>query len=657
MKFFRKKSIVLDTKINPLNNTIKSSISKLVSKKELNLDKKINNMANDITQKIIEGKKPEQISVKDDKDIYEILSYLLDKNVYYNNYMLILNQYLYSLNFLEIFSLPESFLDKKDLYNKVCLSLKKEKVKENKIIYLNGQIGRKFYILLDGKVSIIEPVSFYVKATYEKFYQYMAFLKINNEYELIRLCYNSNPKHINEKQNIYKDQYYKFFDLLERNINSDFRHEPIDEKEYIEKFEFFINKCFDEKNILNEKQKKIEEELEKEVEEAEKIEKEIEEQEEKLEEDQNRIITGNDAENDRYEILDKIIKQKRESIISFYKNRKKKINKDKDKVFTLWKYNNKNTTILKKGDSFGESILKKNDNKIKSTIIAKTDCLLCYLEKDEYRNLINEFINNARNINVDSLMHSKMFYNYNPDLFKIHYFSYFTPIKKAKGDYLFRQKEVRQNIYFIKNGGVQIEFFSCWSELDNILDFLLEQIPSQRKKYNNMILTEEELENFIHKKQKFNIYNYYNGEIAGTNEMLYPDTDIFMFDAICTSECEVFSLDIESLNNIINEKIIKKNYNELNNIKKEKLIQRLLTLKSNMLFQYNRLGHSEIKKRNTEKPLKNSESMFNGQSRNKLSIKTNLFASSTDIKKEISNFHSSFILYILLINLESILFL
>ena len=641
MKFFRKKSIVLDTKINPLNNTIKSSISKLVSKLELNLDRKINNMANDITQKIIEGKKPEQISIKDDKDIYEILSYLLDKNVVYSNYMLILNQYLYSLDFLEIFSLPESFLDKKDLYNKVCLSFKKEKIKENKIIYLNGQIGKKFYIILNGKASRIEPMCFYVKGTYEKFYQYMAFLKSNNEYELIRLCYSSNPKHINEKQTIYKDEYYKYFDLSERYINSDFRHEPEEEKTYIEKFEFFINKCFEEKNILDEKQKKIEEELEKEIEKEEKLEKEMEEAEEKLEEEPNRIITGNDAENDRYEILDKIIKQKRESIINFYKNKKKKKNKDKDKVFTLWKYNNIKITILKKGDSFGEYILKKNDNKIKSTIIAKTDCLLCYLEKEEYRNLINEFINNARRINVDSLMHSKMFYNYNPDLFKIHYFNYFTPIKKAKGDYLFRQKDVRKKIYFIKNGGVQIEFFSCWRELDNVLDLLLEQIPSQRKKYNNMILTEEELEYFIHKKQKFNIFNYYNGEIAGTNEMLYPDSDIFMFDAICTSECEVFSLDIESLNNIINEKIIKKNYNELNIIKKEKLIQRLLTLKSNMQFQYNHLSHSVIKKRNTEKPLKNSESMFNAKSRNKLSIKTNLFASSTYIKKEIINNHNS----------------
>ena len=640
MKFYRKKSIVLDTKINPLNHTIKSSISKLVSKIELNLDIKINNLASDITQKIIEGKKPEQISVTNDPDIYDILSYILDKNVIYNNYMIILNQYLLSLRFLEIFSLPESFIDKKDLFNKVSLSFKKEKIKSEKIIYLNGQIGKKCYIILDGRVSILEPCNFYVKGTYEKFYQYMEFLLLNNEYELIRLCFSSNTKYINEKKTLYKNKFYKFNDLLERHINSDLKMEPTDEKAYIEKFDFFINKCFDSKNILDEKQKKIQEELEKKIDEEEKKEKEKEEEEQKLEEDPDRIITGNDAANDRYEILDKIRKIKRQSIIDFYKKKKKKKIKDKDKVFILWKYTNKNITILKKGDSFAEIALKKNDNKIKSTIISKTDCLFCYLERDEYRNLISEFIDDARRINVDSLMHSKLFHNYNSDLFNIHYFSFFTPVKKAKGDYLFRQKDVRKNIFFIKNGGVQIEYFSCWSDLDDLLDILSEQ-TTKKKKYNNMVLTEEELKNFIYKKQKFNIFNYFNGEIAGTNEILYPDTDVFMFDAVCTSECEIFSLDVESLKNIINEKIIRKNYNELNAIKKEKLIQRLMTIKSNMLFQYSRLIHSENKKQSTEKTLKNNDSIFNDKSRNKLSIKTNLFSSSSDLKKEIINNYCS----------------
>jgi hypothetical protein len=142
----------------------------------------------------------------------------------------------------------------------------------------------------------------------------------------------------------------------------------------------------------------------------------------------------------------------------------------------------------------------------------------------------------------------------------------------------------------------------------------------------------------LKKKQKFNIFVYFNGEIAGTNEILYPDTDIFMFNAICTSDCEIFSLDIESLKNIINEKLIRKNYNELNIIKKEKLIKRLLSLKTNIIYQYNRKVISENEEKTTEKTVKKNNSILFDKSRNKLTLKTNNLLSSTEIKREINNY-------------------
>ena len=62
-----------------------------------------------------------------------------------------------------------------------------------------ANLEKKFYIILEVKVTLIEPVSLYVKATYQQFYDYMEFLLLNNEYELIRLCFHSNPKYVNEK--------------------------------------------------------------------------------------------------------------------------------------------------------------------------------------------------------------------------------------------------------------------------------------------------------------------------------------------------------------------------------------------------------------------------------------------------------------------------
>ena len=485
MSFVKKRSIIFES-TNPIKGSIHiDSYSKKLSRKELEMDLRIKNLANEIKQKLTEGKKPEDISIVDKTDINDLISFILDKSALYMNYLSILKQFLYSFNFLEIFSLPESFIDKNDLYNKIAMSFRKEQAIKNKIIYLNGQLGKKFYIILEGKVTIIEPVSLYVKATYQQFYDYMEFLLLNNEYELIRLCFHSNPKYVNEKIKIFKDKFYKFNELLDRNLNSDYKPEIIDENTYVDKFNISISRIFGEDSILSDIQKeKFEKKLSKE-EEEERKEKEKEEEEEKsIDDDPNRRITGNDAENDRYEIVDKIRLKKRESILNFYAKRKHKKILDKPKIFKIWKYNNKRNTILKNGDNFGEVALKKNDNKIKSTIIAKSDCLFCYLERDEYRNLINEFTENSRRINVDSLMHSKLFYNYNSDLFSIHYYNFFTPIKKAKGEFIFRQKEFRKYIYFIKSGGVQIEFYSTYKELGKILDILTERNEKIKKAFN-----------------------------------------------------------------------------------------------------------------------------------------------------------------------------
>ena len=337
-----------------------------------------------------------------------------------------------------------------------------------------------------------------------------------------------------------------------------------------------------------EEEKKLKEKEERE--EEEEYRKEDRENEEK---DKNRKITGNDEINDKYEILDKIRRLKRESISNFYKDRLNKRKKDRDKLFKLWKYSHK-TTILKTGEYFAENSLAKNDNKIKSTIISKTD----------------------------------LFFNYNPDLFKIHYFSFFTPIKKLKGDYLFKQKEERKSVYFIKSGNVQIEYFSSWKELEHILSIITNFNRKIKNSFNDKIIPNAKYDSYINKKQKFNIFMYTNGEIVGTNEILYPNTNIFIFDCVCLSDCEIFELNLEALKNIIFERLIRKNYNELNIIKKEKIIERLIALKSNIICQFNRMVHSEHKQLTAEKNMKKNNSLLITKTRNLISSKNKLFIST-----------------------------
>ena len=247
--FFKKKSFIYS------NNSF--FVSKKLTKKEEEMERNVNDLANEIKQKLSEGKKPEFISIKEKYNMYNIINHILSKNNVYMNYAIILKQFLYTYDFLEIFSLPECFIDKNDLFNKISLIMRKEEVSSDKIIYLNGQMGKKFYIILEGVVTILEPTQFCVRATYQKFYQYLQFLLDNNEYELIRLSFNSNQKYVNEKKTLYKDKFYKFNELLDRYITSDIKFESIDYKSYLEKFEFFIKQIFGENNFLNEEQKKI----------------------------------------------------------------------------------------------------------------------------------------------------------------------------------------------------------------------------------------------------------------------------------------------------------------------------------------------------------------------------------------------------------------
>ena len=119
-------------------------------------------------------------------------------------------------------------MDRNDLFNKISLIFKKEQMLADKIIYLNGQLGKKFYMILEGKVTVINPIQFYVKATYQQFYNYLDFLLTNNEYELIKLCLNSNKKIVNEKIPYFKDKFYKYNELIDRNFNFDAKQEFTD---------------------------------------------------------------------------------------------------------------------------------------------------------------------------------------------------------------------------------------------------------------------------------------------------------------------------------------------------------------------------------------------------------------------------------------------
>ena len=611
---------------NTKNSILNEIYSKQKKNKEIIIEEKINNIGNDIKQKISQGKDIHKISLSEVKDLDTIIEFILNKNSRKINDILILRQFLMSFsNLLEILSLDDKFNDTSDLIYKISSSLKKEEIPKNEILFLNGQLGKTFYIILKGEVSVLIPMQYCVQITCSQFYQYMEFLLENKEYELIRLSFASNEKILKERNIQNLEQYEKFLGLLNSNISANASFDTTEIDAYMNKFTTFVNKILEENKKLEEERKKIEEEKKKENE----SEEEIEEEEEETEEKKN----NEDDDLDSFDItINKNEKKKKGS------KKKEEENFDENKFiyikykFFLWKYNI--VCNLEKGKTFGEVALKKGDNRRTATIITKTDCIFGILEKDDYQASIKEFMEKARKINTEAIMNSKLFHKYREDLFDSHYFNCFKAIKKYKGDYLFKQNEERKYIYFIKKGDVQIEYYSSWNELDKILEILGNKKINDKKTLKDLIFSNEKLEIFSQKKQKFNISIYSSGEILGLEEHIYPDSDIFMFSTVCLSECDIFSLEIQFIEKMMNEKILRNNYNKLIAEKKEKLIQRLLNLKSNILYQYNNM----IEDKNIYLINNNNDNKVNEKYKNILKTKEKLFFLKPQIKEEINNY-------------------
>ena len=67
------------------------------------------------------------------------------------------------------------FNDTTDLIYKLSASLKKEEIPKNEILFLNGQLGKTFYLIIQGEVSVLMPIQCTVQITCSQFYQYMDF--------------------------------------------------------------------------------------------------------------------------------------------------------------------------------------------------------------------------------------------------------------------------------------------------------------------------------------------------------------------------------------------------------------------------------------------------------------------------------------------------
>ena len=553
--------------------------SKKYREEELRMEEIIDNLSNEITKNTLNENGEEIYNIKFPKSVNlkEIIKYILEKEVRKKNYIILLRYYLTQFqSLLETINLSNKYYETKEIVNKIAMYIKREEIKKDKVIFYNGQIGKTFYIILEGEVSVLIPNEFNVEITPVKYLNYLKYLYNLNEYELLKLSYESNKKIINEVDYEFADILKNFDYCLDKCLSLNYKMEEISVESYINRFLFF-----DSDRIFN-----------------------------KSESENNKKSSNYEFNN--FEISNSFINKNNKNIndLSFI-NRKYR--------FTLWKY----AEVIKLGEGkcFGEIALQRERNKRTATVITLTDCLLGILQKDEYQSFMKKVMEKTRRNNIERLLNTKLFYGLNYHTFDTKLYNYFIFTKERKGDFMFKRGDKRTTLYYIKKGEIQLEINATCKQLDDII-MLIGGNPENRT-LNNLIKTNEKLMEFINIPKKFNISIYSQGDIIGTDEILYLNSNklnieqlytnlidlsnisnsfsynefenSFLFNGIYMTNCDIFKVDLHFLKNMINDnRLIKDNYEKMTRNKRERLIERLLTIKTNTILQYyNLINHKK----------------------------------------------------------------
>ena len=640
--------------------TKKKDLDSLIKREEKLLEDEIYEMAKYIKTKLSLGLDIFRIRLPDTSfETKKIISYILNKfqRKYTDN--IVLRQYLISYpEFIDTLKLKELIADPKELLFKISQHLKIEEVFKDKVIFYNGQLGKTFYLILEGEVSVLLPYEYRVNITVTQLFEYMKFLLKHKEYELIRLILESNSMILNDNDYGDNQLYKKFKSVIDKPLPVYIDTEKISSKDYIKRYNFFPD--LDKKPFLNNLKinKEKNEEKKESKEESKEIDKSkssksdkkvfkiknykkysnininkikfkdkkikfniIEDKKNKNEDKKNK----NEDKNNKNEDKNSKNEDKRDNDKNNYKEDKieKKEDKIKDKEekkendeeetdinkavcynFTVWKYFE--VIKLSKGKCFGELALKKEGKKRNATIITTQNSVFGILQKDVYQMFVKETMDKARKINVELLLKTKLFNGYNAEKFESHYFNCFKYMKKNKGEVLFKQGEKRSFIYFIKKGEVQIELYSNCFNIGNIIQNL--GFIDEKINLKEMIKTEPELEQFCKINRKFNVL-IFSSDIIGLNDHIISDTnEELVFSGVCVTHCELFALDNKFLSTILDDKIIRNNYNKTINERKERLAERLSQLKTNIIIQqYNYIKENDLINHTTKKKINDND--------------------------------------------------
>ena len=252
----------LEDNIERIATILKQSLHDSLIKREKEKEKDKEN-SKDINNSKNENNNTKNLDFNINLFDFETINYILNKTKRSLDEILIIKSYLSTMTFLSTLKVPIS--NDKLLYS-LSIYLKIEKKTKDTILFRFGNRGNKFYIILEGQVSIFILKETKAVISFKRYFLHILLLKMLKEEELIRKTILANSKKISHFDDKDFDIYYeKIVNFTNKYFKKNIKYEDImkaeenkEENNYNNnsKNEFNINTNQDE-NVSNKNKKKV----------------------------------------------------------------------------------------------------------------------------------------------------------------------------------------------------------------------------------------------------------------------------------------------------------------------------------------------------------------------------------------------------------------
>ena len=386
------------------------------------------------------------------------------------------------------------------------LEMRYKLFEKNEIVFKVGDLSVFLFLIIDGKVEILKPISEIKLMSGYEYFSYLLELKNNSEEYMLNLNIDENL----EVYNVNKDDITQFSSIYLLNL--------------LEKFTIYHNINFEEElEFIN-----------------------IDPWELGLEQEKIKIP----------EYIFLRLKQIKEKLPNISPDTIKKykyvVDHNEKKQVKIYKY----ISFMKLENNifFGESAMGENEKR-NATVKVVEDSNLGYLSVSLYKS--NFFAEKKLVIeNKINFLHSRFFFkNIALKRFAKKYFNLFICDTYINGNIIFNESDPINYVYFIEEGLIELSSSKTILEIEIFLKGLENRITlndeTTHLNYKNISSNTDDLQEYLNKTQKNKILIVGKYEIIGL-ESFYYNIPYFTTARVTSNRAKVFKIDLKQLWQILN---------------------------------------------------------------------------------------------------------